>query len=341
MLAQGRIEKTHVSIHLTITFHTTFPTASPLFFFVVAPPHFFFLVVAPPFLLVVAPPFSFFFGVVAPLFFLGLWRFFFGALYFFWLWQEKTKNSEIKIKQKSKKSKKDKAKKTIPKIKKKKKKRLKSLCTSTALYSSSPRNRSTSSIVCKAGALVPSPPCLGEVPVDTHSTPMLTSVRRLWVAYVLYEPNEPQEHAQPAHGSGARVQDHDPETNQPASPDDSTVEPLAQVMVAAEQIPSQSAAQQLSRSPPERTSSDGDESSTPSMEQSEEAAPATPVSKVLKRCWRMPRWSHPRQGGHSGRVAEPRGSYPRHTGERSGERRSHRNQASSASRIDTSQELQR
>ena len=53
---------------------------------------------------------------------------------------------------------------------------------------------STSSNVCKAGALVPSPPCLGEgphgwVPVDTHSTPVLTSVRRLWVAYVLYEPN--------------------------------------------------------------------------------------------------------------------------------------------------------
>ena len=63
---------------------------------------------------------------------------------------------------------------------------------------------STSSNVCKAGALVPSPPCLGEgphgwVPVDTHSTPVLTTVRRLWVAYVLYEPNVPQEHAQPAH----------------------------------------------------------------------------------------------------------------------------------------------
>ena len=61
-------------------------------------------------------------------------------------------------------------------------------------------NRSTSSSVCKAGALVPSPPCLGEgphgwVPVDTHSTPVLTSVRRLWVAYVSYGPNEPQEHA--------------------------------------------------------------------------------------------------------------------------------------------------
>ena len=80
---------------------------------------------------------------------------------------------------------------------------------------------STSSNVCKAGALVPSPPCLGEgphgwVPVDTHSTPVLTTVRRLWVAYVLYEPNVPQEHAQPAHGSGARVQDHDTETSQPA-----------------------------------------------------------------------------------------------------------------------------
>ena len=43
----------------------------------------------------------------------------------------------------------------------------------------------------------------------------------LWVAYVVYEPNTPQEHAQLAHGSGARVQDHDPDTNQPASPDDS------------------------------------------------------------------------------------------------------------------------
>ena len=77
-------------------------------------------------------------------------------------------------------------------------------CRSTAQKSMSPRNRSTSSSVCKAGALVPSPPCLGEgphgwVPVDTHSTPVLTSVRRLWVAYVVFEPNTPQEHAQLAH----------------------------------------------------------------------------------------------------------------------------------------------
>ena len=62
-------------------------------------------------------------------------------------------------------------------------------------------NRWTSSSVREAGALVPSPPSLGEgshgwVPVDTHSTPVLTSVRRLWVAYLVYEPNTQQEHAQ-------------------------------------------------------------------------------------------------------------------------------------------------
>ena len=50
-------------------------------------------------------------------------------------------------------------------------------CRSTALYSSSPRNRSTSSSVCKAGALVSPSSCLdgephGWVPVDTHSTPV-------------------------------------------------------------------------------------------------------------------------------------------------------------------------
>ena len=48
-------------------------------------------------------------------------------------------------------------------------------------------NRSTSSNVRKAGALVPPPSCLGGGPhgwvaVSTHSTPVLTSVRRLWVA---------------------------------------------------------------------------------------------------------------------------------------------------------------
>ena len=50
-------------------------------------------------------------------------------------------------------------------------------CRSTALYSSSPRNRRTSSSVCKAGALVSPSSCLdgephGCVPVDTHSTPV-------------------------------------------------------------------------------------------------------------------------------------------------------------------------
>ena len=61
-------------------------------------------------------------------------------------------------------------------------------CRSTCIYSSSPRKRSTfSSNVRKAGALAPPPSCLGGgphgwVPVNTHSTPVLTSVRRLWVA---------------------------------------------------------------------------------------------------------------------------------------------------------------
>ena len=45
--------------------------------------------------------------------------------------------------------------------------------------------------------------------------PCPVQLGRLWVAYVSYEPNEPQEHAQPVHGSGARVQDHDPGTSQP------------------------------------------------------------------------------------------------------------------------------
>ena len=33
------------------------------------------------------------------------------------------------------------------------------------------------------------------------------------MAYVVYEPNRPQENAQPVHGSGAEVQDHDPIRN--------------------------------------------------------------------------------------------------------------------------------
>ena len=166
-------------------------------------------------------------------------------------------------------------------------------CRSTALYSSSPRIRSTSSSVCKAGALVPSSSCLdgephGWVPVDTHSTPVLTSVRRLWVAYVLYEPNEPQEHAQPAHGSGARVQDHDPGASQPVQ-HSGTIDTGHGCCRTDTETVSRTA-------PPESASSEDDESSTPSMEQSEETAPATTVSnnnKALKRCWRMPRWSHP------------------------------------------------
>ena len=96
----------------------------------------------------------------------------------------------------------------------------------------------------------------GGSPLTPTVHPCPVQLGRLWVAYVVYEPNEPQEHAQLAHGSGARVQDQTT----------TAVEPLAQVMVTAEQVPRQSAAQQSSRSPP--------------------------FSKVLKRCWRMPRWSH-------------------------------------------------
>ena len=123
-------------------------------------------------------------------------------------------------------------------------------------------NRSTSSSVRKAGALVPPSSCLdggphGWVPVDTHSTPVLTSVRRLWVAYVVYEPNTQQEHAQLAHGSGARVQDHDPGTSQPET-----------------QTPRQSAAQQSSKPPPVfRT-------------------PSEYLVVALDRCSRMPRRSY-------------------------------------------------
>ena len=104
------------------------------------------------------------------------------------------------------------------------------LCKSTRLFSTSPWNRSTSSNVRRAGALVPPPSCLGGgphgwVPAYTHSTPVLTSVRRLWGGPSnststaqrrrtrnasmrtepndVQEPNEAQERAQLSHGSGA------------------------------------------------------------------------------------------------------------------------------------------
>ena len=72
------------------------------------------------------------------------------------------------------------------------------------------------------------------------------------MAYVVYEPNRPQESAQPVHGSGAEVQDHDPGTSQLSS---ETVSRTA---------------------PPGSEPSEDDGSSPPSMEQSEAAAPATP-----------------------------------------------------------------
>ena len=79
------------------------------------------------------------------------------------------------------------------------------LCEGISPYSSSPQNRGTwSSNVRKAGALVPPPSCLGGgphgwVPVDTHSTPVLPSGRRLWVAQVVHEPNDAQNASQPNH----------------------------------------------------------------------------------------------------------------------------------------------
>ena len=62
------------------------------------------------------------------------------------------------------------------------------VCRNTCVYSTSPRKRSQySSNARKAGALVPPPSCLGGgphewVPVDTHSTPVPSSLERLWVA---------------------------------------------------------------------------------------------------------------------------------------------------------------
>ena len=129
---------------------------------------------------------------------------------------------------------------------------------STALYSSSPRNRRTSSSVCKAGALVSPSSCLdgephGWVPVDTHSTPVPSMTGEAVGGLCnVYEPNRPQESAQPVHGSGAEVQDHDPGTSQLSS---ETVSRTA---------------------PPGSEPSEDDGSSPPSMEQSEAAAPATP-----------------------------------------------------------------
>ena len=133
------------------------------------------------------------------------------------------------------------------------------------------------------------------------------------MAYVVHEPNRPQEGAQPVHGSGARVQDHDPGTSQLSS---ETVSRTA---------------------PPGSEPSEDDGNSPPSMEQSEAAAPATPSLTTTKCTQEMlENTTLVTQFGKedtAGRVGEPRGSHPSH----SGERRSHRNQVRSVSRIDTSQ----
>ena len=143
-------------------------------------------------------------------------------------------------------------------------------------------NRSTSSSVCKAGALVSPSSCLdgephGWVPVDTHSTPVPSSTGE--AVGGLSNFTSPIHYRNMRNPYMVAEQEFRTTTPEPAS-----------------QRPRRRDSQPHSRLPPERTSSDDDESSTPSMEQSEEAAPATTVSnnnKALKRCWRTSRWSHP------------------------------------------------
>ena len=62
-------------------------------------------------------------------------------------------------------------------------------------------NLSTSSSVREVGGGSRLTPTVHPCPVQ---------LGRLWVASAVQEPNEPQKHAQLAHGGGARVQDHDP-----------------------------------------------------------------------------------------------------------------------------------
>ena len=109
--------------------------------------------------------------------------------------------------------------------------------------------------------------------------PCPVQLGRLRVAYVVHEPNQPQEDAQPVGGSGARVQDHDPGASQPVQLSGTIGTGHGCCRTDTETV-SRTAT-------PESESSDDDESSTPSMKQSEETAPATPVSnnnKALKRC---------------------------------------------------------
>ena len=144
------------------------------------------------------------------------------------------------------------------KIKKPKKNLKKKNCRSTALYSSSPRNRSTSSSICKAGALVSPSSCLdgephGWVPEDTHSTPVPSM------------------------------------TGEAVGGLSNFTSPIDHRKV---RNPYMVAEQEFRTTTPEPASSAQRQSAT----QSEAAAPATTVSnndKALKRCWRIPRWSHP------------------------------------------------
>ena len=165
-------------------------------------------------------------------------------------------------------------------------------------------NRSTSSTVCKAGALVSPSSCLdgephGWVPVDTHSTPVPSSTGEAVGGLSNF--------TSPIHHRNTR-----------------------NLYMVAEQEFRTTTPEPASQRPRRRDSQP--QSSRAGRHQS---------ARFSRNAGECHVGHNLREGGHSGRVAEPRGSYPRHTGERSGERRSHRNHSRSVSRIGYVSELQR
>ena len=138
----------------------------------------------------------------------------------------------------------------------------------------SPRNRSTSSSVCKAGALVPPPSCLGGgphgwVPVDTHSTPVPSLTGEAVGGLSNFTSPIHHKNTRNSHMEAEQVFR-------------TTTEPASQPVQHSGTIDTghgccRTDTETVSRTaPPESESSEDDENSTPSMAQSEEAAPATP-----------------------------------------------------------------
>ena len=115
-------------------------------------------------------------------------------------------------------------------------------------------NHNTSSQCVRLGAVVPPSSCLGGgphgwVPVYTHN---YTRAQFDWGGWGVAKATftSPIHHKNTRNSHMVAEQEFrttTQRTNQPAS---SAVRPLAQVMVAAEQMPRQAAAQQSSRSPP-------------------------------------------------------------------------------------------